>query len=78
MTQGNGVPKKPPVRVSVDEKLLVSRQEAAQILSIGLRSLDYLVANKQLAYRRIGSRILIATTDLQRFARADHPDRLAS
>jgi excisionase family DNA binding protein len=78
MIYQNDVPKKPSARVSVDEKLLVSRQEAAQILSIGLRSLDYLVANKQLAFRRIGSRILIAMSDLQRFARADHPERLAS
>jgi hypothetical protein len=28
--------------------------------------------------RRIGSRVLIPISELQRFARADHPGRLAS
>ena len=40
--------------------------------------LDYLIANKQLTTRRIGTRVLIALTDLQRYARADHPKPLAS
>lgn len=58
------------------EKLLLSRQEAASLLSISQRSLDYLIANKILTTRRIGSRVLIPIQDLQRFARADHPQRL--
>jgi excisionase family DNA binding protein len=62
--------------VASDDKLLVGREEAAEMLSISCRALDYLVANKQLKTRRIGSRVLIPTSDLRRFARADHPEKL--
>lgn len=62
----------------VDTKLLVSRREAAAWLSISQRSLDYLIANKELTTKRIGSRVLIPIHDLRRFARSDHPQRLAS
>jgi hypothetical protein len=41
------------VAISSEEKLLVGRLEAAELLSISARALDYLVANKQLATRRI-------------------------
>lgn len=63
--------------VRAEDKLLLSRQEAAVLLSISQRSLDYLIANKILSVRRIGSRVLIPTKDLRRFACADHPERLA-
>jgi excisionase family DNA binding protein len=71
--------KKPPMRVVVpnNHRLLVGRKEAAELLSISARALDYLVANKQIATRRIGSRVLIPMTELQKFSRADHPARLA-
>jgi len=62
--------------VRPEDKLLLSRQEAAVLLSISQRSLDYLIANKVLRVRRIGSRVLIPVQDLQRFVRADHPERL--
>jgi excisionase family DNA binding protein len=72
--------KKDPVRagMSLDEKLLIGRQEAAAALSISQRALDYLVEKKQLQVRRIGSRVLIPRSELLRFARADHPERIAS
>jgi excisionase family DNA binding protein len=63
--------------VSAEDKLLLSRREAAVLLSISQRSLDYLIANKILSVRRIGSRVLIPRRDLQSFASADHPERLA-
>ena len=66
---------KKPVRS--EDKLLLSRQEAAARLSISQRSLDYLVATKALSVRRIGSRVLVPLQDLQRFASADHPGKLA-
>lgn len=71
--------KKPPTHALVpsSQRLLVGRKEAADMLSISARALDYLVANKQLTTRRIGSRVLIPVSDLQRFVRADHPQRLA-
>ena len=71
--------RKRPGRVTMapEEKLLVGREEAAEMLSISRRSLDYLLAQKQLTFRRIGSRVLIPVADLRRFSRADHPQRLA-
>ena len=59
-----------------EDKLLLSRREAAALLSISQRSLDYLIANNILPVRRIGSRVLIPSDVLQRFARTDHPRRI--
>jgi hypothetical protein len=67
-------PKKPAGRAQ--EKLLVSRREAAQVLSISQRSLDYLVATQRLPTRRIGGRVLIPMVDLRRYASSDHPERI--
>lgn len=76
----NSLPqKKRPVRASVapQDKLLVGRDEAAEMLSISPRAIDYLVATRQLETRRIGTRVLIPTAELRRFSRSDHPERLA-
>jgi excisionase family DNA binding protein len=72
--------KKPPQRVTVapEDKILVSREEAAQLLSISQRGLDYLVASKRLPTRRIGGRVLIAVAELRNYARCDHPERIVS
>jgi excisionase family DNA binding protein len=67
--------KKPVIRA--EEKLLLSRREAAQVLSISQRALDYLVSTRRLPTRRIGKRVLIPVADLRRYARADHPEPLA-
>jgi excisionase family DNA binding protein len=71
--------KKGPAKVGLptDDKLLVGRQEAAELLSISQRALDYLVSNKQIQVRRIGTRVLIPRSELHRFVRGDHPERLA-
>jgi excisionase family DNA binding protein len=71
--------RKPQQRVSVapENKILVSREEASQMLSISPRALDYLVATKRLAARRIGGRVLIPVSDLRQYARFDHPERIA-
>jgi excisionase family DNA binding protein len=53
-------------------RILYDRKGAAAQLSISTRSLDYLIANKKLAFRRMGARVLIARTELIRFSRADH------
>jgi hypothetical protein len=47
---------------------LVGRGEAAQILSINVRSVDYLLANRQ----------LIPVVELRKFARMNHPEPIAS
>jgi excisionase family DNA binding protein len=72
--------KKPPAKYTVpsDAKLLVGREEAAVRLSLSIRSIDYLLADRQLKFRRIGGRVLIPIAELERFARADHPARIAS
>jgi len=64
--------------VATEDKLLVSREEAAQLLSISQRALDYLVASKRLPSRRIGGRVLIPMADLRKYARCDHPERIVS
>ena len=70
--------KKPPARATIpaEEKLLVSRGEAAQLLSISQRGLDYLIANRKLPTRRIGGRVLIPVVDLRKYVRGDHPERI--
>jgi len=72
--------RKPPVQASVpvDSKLLVSREEAASMVSLSVRSIDYLLASKQLPFRKIGTRTMIPVTELRRFARMNHPERIAS
>jgi len=72
--------RKSPQRATVapEDKLLVSREEAAQLLSISQRALDYLVSSKRLPTRRIGGRVLIPMTDLRNYARCDHPERIVS
>ena len=71
--------KKPPARAAVPkvDRLLVGKREAAGLLSISPRALDYLVSTKQLLTRRIGARVLIPMIELQKFSRSDHPQRLA-
>lgn len=80
MEQSPALQKKPPMRADGDPKdrLLVGRKDAAKMLSISERSVDYLLANQQLHARRIGSRVLIAVSELERYARSDHPQRVAS
>jgi hypothetical protein len=61
MRSADGENKKPPARitVAVESKILASREEAAQMLSISQRALDYLIATRRLPTRRIGGRVLI-------------------
>lgn len=54
------------------EKLLYTKREAAGLLSISLRSLDYLIFNRQLPARRIGRRVLVHRDAIEQFARRDH------
>jgi excisionase family DNA binding protein len=66
------------VPVAPEDKILVSREEAAQLLSISQRGLDYLVASKRLPTRRIGGRVLILVAELRKYARCDHSERIVS
>lgn len=80
MQTSNHPMKKPPVRatLSPEAKLLVSREDAAQMLSISQRALDYLIADRRLPTRRIGGRVLIPVVDLRKYARGDHPERIVA
>lgn len=58
--------------MTVAEKVLYTKREAAGLLSISLRSLDYLIFNRQLPARRIGRRVLVHRDAIEQFARRDH------
>ena len=72
--------RKPPERatVSPENKLLVSRIEAAQLLSISERGVDYLISTNRLPTRLIGGRVLISVADLRNYVRGDHPEPVVS
>jgi len=78
MQSSSSTYKKAPATIPAEEKLLVSRGEAAQLLSISQRGLDYLIANRKLPIRRIGGRVLVPVADLRRYAGGDHPERIVA
>jgi excisionase family DNA binding protein len=55
-----------------NSKLLFSKKDAALLLSLSIRSLEYLIASKELTVRRVGKRILIPRQTLEQFVRSDH------
>jgi hypothetical protein len=61
-----------------EPRLLYDRKSAARMLSISVRSLDYLIAAGGLKIRRIGTRILVTHEELVRFAGRDHVDSVAA
>jgi len=56
----------------MSDRLLLSRHEAAHSLGISLRTIDYLIAGKEIRTIRVGRRRLIPQTELARFLRHDH------
>ena len=54
------------------DKVLYTKREAAQLLSISVRSLEYLIVSRELPTRRIGRRVLIHRDSIEQFARTDH------
>ena len=53
-------------------KLLLSKKECATALSVSVLTIENLIARKELAIRRIGSRTLIPIAALEAFVRRDH------
>ena len=49
-------------------KILLSRREAANAISVSVRELDKLVAQELIAAVRVGRRVLVPVRDLERFA----------
>ena len=55
-----------------EERLLLDRKRSANLLSISLRTLDALLARRELAATRVGRRVLIHRRDLEKFAARSH------
>ena len=53
-------------------KLMYSKKEAAETLSVSVRTVEYLIAGGELASRRVGKRVLIPYQSLLQFTRQDH------
>jgi excisionase family DNA binding protein len=54
------------------EPALYSKEQAAVFLGVGVRTIEALLANKQLVKRKIGARTLIPVTSLRAFLTKDH------
>lgn len=50
------------------EPLLYDRKTAARLLSVSIRSVDYMIAAGKLRHRRIGSRVLIPSEAVRKIA----------
>jgi hypothetical protein len=59
-------------------RLLYDRKSAAQMLSISVRSLDYLISRKELDTRRIGKKVLVPHRELVRYAQGNHYANITS
>ena len=55
------------------EKFLYNRREAALSLGVSIRSVDYIIARRDLETRRVGKKVLVTRESLRRFAGANHP-----
>jgi excisionase family DNA binding protein len=60
----------------MSEKLLFSRMETAQLLDLSLRVIDMAIADGTLAVKRVGRRVLVPRSSLERFAQISEPMRL--
>jgi excisionase family DNA binding protein len=56
-------------------KLLLSKKQAADVLSVSLRTIDQLIARKHLSIARIGKRVLIPMESLRQFASGRQENR---
>ena len=65
------VPVQPPL-----QKLAYGRTDAAHVMSISVRSLDYLIASGEIPTRKVGARTLITHADIEKFFRRDHPTKV--
>lgn len=61
--------------IAVEENvpMAVSKQEAADLLGVSLRTIDRLIALKELPVRRLGRRVLILRNSVDNLLRHDHP-----
>lgn len=55
------------------EPLLYDRKTVAKLLSISVRSVDYMIQAGKLLHRRIGSRVLVPASQVRRMAETGCP-----
>jgi excisionase family DNA binding protein len=53
-------------------KLMYSKIETAKMLSISVRTVENLMMNGQLAFRKVGKRVLVPVQTLIQFTKRDH------
>jgi excisionase family DNA binding protein len=53
-------------------KLMYSKKEAAEMLSLSVRTIENLIAVKELNAKRVNKRVLIPLVSLIQFAKHDH------
>lgn len=58
----------------MNDRILYSRKEAAQQLSISVSTLEQLIAQGDLQVRRLGKRVLISRRELEKLAARDVPE----
>lgn len=54
------------------EQICIGREEAARALDLSLRGVDYLIARGQIKAIRVGRRVLIPRTEIERFVRGQN------
>jgi excisionase family DNA binding protein len=59
--------------MELSPKILFTRKEAAELLSLSVSSLDMMIARGMLKITRKGRRVLIYRTEIERVARQDVP-----
>lgn len=60
------------------EPLMHTKSEAASLLRVCPRTIDNLIAAKELIARKVGRRVLIPRTSLLSFIRHDHATQVAA
>lgn len=55
------------------DKVLLSKRETAQVLSLSLRTIDGLIAKGDIAAIRIGKRVLVPRPEIDRFVSSATP-----
>lgn len=50
------------------EQILLSKRQAAQVLSISVRTLDKLIQSRKFPVHKIGRRVLISRSAIEQFA----------
>jgi excisionase family DNA binding protein len=55
----------------MESRLLYTREEAARLLSVSVRTLDRLIGTKEITARRIGRSVRVPHVELMKLSRRD-------